>query len=178
MLSSLNANVRSWSQPCFAYRSIAVVSIFWILFSIHGLFGSIIYYEPGYSYCYIQQGSYKLFVTLYSIIINYLLPPIMMVILGLLTIVNVQQTQRQIHPTGRTVLMQRKDRYLSLMLLFQVLINVSFTIPPGIFQVCFNFAKLINENICLLYRCMDSCQPIGKRMLFGKLEIHFSLLWH
>jgi hypothetical protein len=135
MLSSPNVNVRSWSKPRIAYRSIAVVSIFWILFSIHGLFGSIIYYDPGYSYCYIQQGSYTLFVTLYSIIINYLLPPILMSIIGLLTIVNVRRTQRRVHPTRRIGCMQRKDRYLFRMLLFQVLINVIFTIPPGLFQV-------------------------------------------
>jgi hypothetical protein len=124
MLSSLNARARAWSQSRFAYRLVAGVSTFWILFSIHALFGSTIYSAPGYSYCYIQQGSYTLFVTLYAIIVNYLLPPILMIILGLLTIFNVRRVQRQIHPpTGHTY-MNRKDRYLLRMLLFQVLVNV------------------------------------------------------
>jgi hypothetical protein len=111
------------------------LSIFWILFSIHGLIGAVIYDRSGYSYCFIQQGTYTVFVALYSIIINYLLPPILMIILGLLTILNVRRTQRRIPPTTNSGYRQRKDRYLLRMLLFQVLINVIFTLPPGAFQV-------------------------------------------
>jgi hypothetical protein len=135
MLSSLNVNVRLWSQPRVAYRSIAVISIFWIIFSTHGFYGAVIYNESTYSYCYFRQGAYTLFLTLYLIIINYLLPPILMTILGLFTIVNVQRTQRRVRPTRGIGCMQRKDRYLLRMLLFQVLIIAIFTIPLGVFQV-------------------------------------------
>lgn len=135
MLSSLSAKVRSWSRSRYAYRSIAGVSIFWILFSIHGLIGGVIYDRSGYSYCFIQQCTYTVFIALYSIIINYLLPPILMIILGLLTILNVRRTQRRIRPTTNSGYRQRKDRYLLRMLLFQVLINVIFTVPRGAFQV-------------------------------------------
>jgi hypothetical protein len=136
MLSSRSVRVRSWSQPRFAYRSIAAVSIFWILFSIHALIGSTINSLPGYSYCYLKQGSYTVFVALYSVIINYLLPPILMTVIGLLTIMNVRRTQRRIHPRIGHGYMQRKDRHLLRMLLFQVLVDVVFNIPAGVYQVC------------------------------------------
>ena len=154
MSSSLNVNNRLWSTPRFAYRLIAVVSIFWILFSIHAFFGSKIYYAFGYSFCSIEEGSYSLFVILYSIIINYLLPPILMVIFGLLTIINVRQTQKRVLGRIANGPMQRKDQYLLYMLLFQVLASVIFTIPMAVYQVLnTSFIPLfINENIFSFYR--------------------------
>ncbi|CAF0909298.1 unnamed protein product [Adineta steineri] len=134
LLSSRSATARSWSQPRFAYRSIGCVSLFWILFSIHSLFGSTIFSRLGYTQCYIQPGSYTLFVALYSIIINYLLPPTLMAIFGLLTIANIRQTQRRIHPMTRAGYLHRKDRHLLRMLLFQVLVNIICAIPGGGYQ--------------------------------------------
>lgn len=144
MLSSTSTKVRGWSRPRYAYRLIAGVSIFWIVFSIHSFIGSVIYYAPGYSYCYIQQGPYTFFIALYSIIMNYLLPPILMIVFGILTIVNVRNTQRQTRPTIESGYMHRKDRYLLRMLLFQVLMNITFTIPPGIYQVNLNYFMFKN----------------------------------
>ncbi|CAF1317992.1 unnamed protein product [Adineta steineri] len=135
LLSSRDARARSWSQPRFAYRSIACVSLFWILFSIHSLFGSTISSRLGYTQCYIQPGSYTLFVALYSIIINYLLPPTLMAIFGLLTIANIRKTQTRIHPMTRAGYLHRKDRHLLRMLLFQVLVNIICAIPGGAYQV-------------------------------------------
>ena len=135
MLSSPKMNYRWWSQPRFAYRLVAVVSTFWMLFSIHAFFGSIIYSTAGYSFCYTQEGSYRLFVTFYAVVLNYLLPPILMTILGLLTIINVRQVQRRIRPEMNGGYVQRKDRYLLRMLLFQVLVNVMFNIPLAVYQV-------------------------------------------
>ena len=135
MLSSLKAKFRPWSQPRVAYRLIAVVSIFWVLFSSHAFFGSTIYFGLAGSYCYVQKGSYSLFITVYSICLNYLLPIILTIILGLLTIINVRQTQRRVRPTINGRYIQRKDRYLLRMLLFQVLVNTVFTLPLGAFQV-------------------------------------------
>lgn len=135
LLSSLDARARLRSQPRFAYRSMICVSLFWILFSIHSLFGSTISLRSGITQCYLQPGSYTLFIALYSIIINYLLPPTLMAIFGLLTIINIRQTQRQIHPMRRTGYIHRKDRHLLRMLLFQVLVNIICTIPGGAYQV-------------------------------------------
>lgn len=135
ILSSLKMNFRSWSQPRFAYRLVAMVSIFWTLFSIHAFFGSILYFEPASSFCYIQQGPYMLFITFYTIIINYLLPPFLMAILGLLTIANVRQAQRRVHPGANGGYTHRKDRHLLRMLLLQVFVSVTFTIPVAIYQV-------------------------------------------
>lgn len=135
MLSSPNTNVRSWSHPRLAYRLIAGVSTFWILFSIHALVGSTVYIARGQPYCIAGQGSYSFFLALYSIICIFLLPSILMLIFGLLTIINVQQAQRRIQPTGGRGYVQRKDRHLLRMLIFQVLVTVLFTVPYGAFQV-------------------------------------------
>ena len=135
MLSSLNVNNRLWTTPRFAYRLIIGVSIFWMLFSIHAFFGSKNDYVMGYSYCSIEKGSYAWFITFYGIIINYLLPPTLMVTFGLLTIINVQRTHRRIRDTTSRRTMQRKDQHLLRMLLFQVLVSVIFTVPMTVIQV-------------------------------------------
>ena len=127
--------MRSWSHPRIAFRLIAGMTIFWMLFSIHALIGVTILPGPTGPFCYIQPGPYTLFGTLYSIIINYSLPPILMIIFGLLTIANVRQAQRQIRPIAAGGYTQRKDRHLLHMLLFQVLINIVFTIPASAYQV-------------------------------------------
>ncbi|CAF4444215.1 unnamed protein product, partial [Adineta steineri] len=102
MLSSLSVRTRSWSQPRYAWRAIVYTSIFWTVFSIHAIIGTTIYTESGYSYCYIEQGTYTICITLYATIINYLLPPILMTILGMFIIFNVRRTQRRVHSTTTT----------------------------------------------------------------------------
>ncbi|UJR10937.1 hypothetical protein I4U23_015122 [Adineta vaga] len=134
-LSSLSLRRLGWSQPRFAYRLIAGVSLFWLIFSIHAIIGGTVLSEPGFSMCYIQPGAYTYFMTTYSVVINYLLPPILMMIFGLLTIINVRRTQRQIHPMTNPGYAQRKDLLLLRMLLFQVLINVIFIIPASAYQI-------------------------------------------
>ena len=142
MLSSLSARARRWSKPKVAYRLVAGVSLVWVVLSVHALVGSTVYSGPGYSYCYIQQGSYTLFIALYSIIIMYLSPAILMSILGVLTIINVRRAQRQIHPFASPGSIKRKDRHLLHMLLFQVVVSVIFTIPGAAFQVKKNFHSI------------------------------------
>ena len=143
MLSSRSVKVRRWSHPRIAYRLIAGVTLFWMLFSIHILIGVTILPEPTGPFCYIQPGPYTLFTTLYSIIINYSLPPILMIIFGLLTIANVRQAKRQARPIAVGGYTQRKDRHLLRMLLLQVSSNVIFTIPPGAYQV--NITRSMRE---------------------------------
>lgn len=135
MLSSSNANTRSWSQRRIAYRLVAVVSIFWAFFSIHAFFGSYLETSFSFSYCTVESGSYTLFVTLYLIIMVYVATPILMAILGMMTIINVQRAKNRVRPAGEAEYMQRKDRNLLRMLLFQVLFNVIFILPLGVFQV-------------------------------------------
>lgn len=137
--SSMNARVRSWSRPYVAYRMIAVVTLFWVIFSIHPLIGAIIYQSPGQSYCYIQDGVYAIFVAFYSVICNYLLPPILMAVFGLLTIINIRRTRRRVQTAPGLAPMAQKDRYLFQMLIFQVLVNIIFTIPAGVYQVHLNW---------------------------------------
>ena len=102
-----------------------------MLFSIHVFVGVTITPGPPGPFCYIEPGPYTLFAALYSIIINYSLPPILMTVFGLLTIANVRQAQRHARSIVAGGYTQRKDRHLLHMLLFQVLISVIFTIPPG-----------------------------------------------
>lgn len=75
------------------------------------------------------------FFIVYSIMINYLLPPFLMATLGLLTIFNVRKAQRRAQPGINREYSHRKDRYLLRMLLFQVIVHVIFTIPIAVHQV-------------------------------------------
>ena len=176
MLSSINVNLRLWSQPRIAYRSIIGVSTFWILFSIHAFFGSMIYSGPGYSYCYIARGSYQLFVALLTTIFTYLLPPTLMIIFGSLTIINVRQTKRRIRPTTEGGIMQRKDRYLLRMLLLQVLVSVIFTIPLIVYQVTSFIRSLLRQiwvfDCCIGVRSSDS--QLAKGFCLANVERVFS----
>ena len=142
----MSARARAWSQPHVAYRLLAGVSVFWTIVCIHALIGSTVYSGPGYSYCYIQQGSYTFFSAFYSIIVHYLLPPLLMTIFGLLTITNVRRAQRQVRPVHERGPMHRKDRYLLRMLLYQILVNIVFVIPPGTFQVGLTPSSLALKN--------------------------------
>lgn len=161
MLSSLNVNIRLWSQPRFAYRWIAVVSIFWTIFSVHALFGSNIYHRMSGSFCTVQPGSYTLFLAIYSIICLYLLPPILMGILGVLTILNVRRVQRRIFPRTNRGRMQRKDRHLLRMLLFQVLVNIIFTVPRGVFQVL-TIAEVRHRSMKSFLSFTDICRDLSQ----------------
>ena len=154
MLSSPKMNFRFWSQPRFAYRLVAVASIFWTIYSSHAFYGSVIFSRSGYSFCYTQEGSYRVFVTFHSVIMNYLLPPILMTILGVLTIINVREAQRRVRPGVNGEYGQRKDRPLLRMLLFQVLINVIFTIPIAVYQVKATSLEL-REKVKLVLCCID-----------------------
>ncbi|UJR10940.1 hypothetical protein I4U23_015125 [Adineta vaga] len=122
IISSSSVKRRGWSQPRFAYRLVAGASVFCLISSIHAIIGATIYSMPSYSFCYVTQGPYMIFLTFYSTIIYYLLPPILMIILGLLTIIN--------HSYVR-----RKDLHLLRMLLLQILVCTIFTIPATAFQI-------------------------------------------
>ena len=135
MLSSRSARVRTWSHPRIAYRLIVGVIVLGMLASIHILVGVTILLEPTGPFCFLEHGAYAIFAAFYSIIINYLLPPTLMTIFDLLTIANVRQAQRQVRPIAAGGYTQGKDRHLLRMLLFQVLISIIFTIPPGAYQV-------------------------------------------
>ena len=63
-----------------------------------------------------------MFITVYSI-------------LGLVKVSNVRQMQRRVRSKTRGGYMQRKDRYLLRMLLFQVVFNIVVTIPLAIYPV-------------------------------------------
>lgn len=179
MSSSLNVNHRLWSTPRFAYRFISLVSIFWIVFSIHALFGSKIFSTGNSSFCSIEEGTYSLFVVLYSIIINYLLSPILMIIFGLLTIINVRQTQQRVRGRVLNGALQRKDHYLLHMLLFQVLTSVIFTIPMAAYQVSTILAChtiVIEENVLDLF---DDISRLAEESYLEKLGwIDFPCCFH
>lgn len=135
MMSSMSTKVRQWSRPSTAYRLLILVSLLWIIYAIHALVGSNIQTANGYSYCFIDSGVYSYFNAVSAIIFHYIVPPTLMMTLGLLTIVNVRRAQMRVHLTRGPLQMQQKDRHLLRMLLFQVLVSVVFTIPPSVFQV-------------------------------------------
>lgn len=144
----MSVRARLWSRPIMAYRLVAGVTIFWLIFTIHTLIGVNIQTSYGYSYCYYDAGSYAIFSAMYAIVFNYLLPPTLMIIFGFLTIINVRRVQKQVHQNRATAQIHQKDRHLLRMLLFQVLVNVVFTISPGAYQVCvFSTEKMIVNGI-------------------------------
>jgi len=105
MVTSSSAWLRQQSSPRITRWLIIVSIIFWSIFDVHSAIG----FQSTSSYCIPQPRSiYSLFYSIYGIIVS-LLPMIIMIIFGVLTLRNVRSSiRRQIHPE-RTNLPSRLD---------------------------------------------------------------------
>jgi hypothetical protein len=103
----------------------------------------------GVRLCNIFTHTYDIFFSIFYVIFTCLLPPLLMVIFGLKTIVNVRRLRRQVVPTdqpGRNPRHQRvrtRDRQMISMLLVQVLSTIVCSVP---FTVI-NLYSTVNANL-------------------------------
>lgn len=142
--SSRNAIRRRWSSQKIAFRLVIANVIWWSLIYIQVL----IFYDIENDVCNYRSGIYGRFFSIYITIDSGILPVSLMLIFGLLTIKNVNQTKRRIkpiavvnHSTSVPVRnMTNKDNQLYRMLAHQIVIFIILNVPNPCYFVYASFA--------------------------------------
>ncbi|UJR12020.1 hypothetical protein I4U23_016198 [Adineta vaga] len=134
LITSSNASTRKLSTSRFIITTIIVICLFWAIFHVHALiYVQILQYGPDYFICYHQPGAYTTFVSYYSLFINGLLPPVLMLTFGCWTVKNIRRirlatfhtgtTNLNVGVIGRPQILQRRDRQMIRMLLVDLIIG-------------------------------------------------------
>ncbi|CAF4496818.1 unnamed protein product [Rotaria sp. Silwood2] len=121
---------RRWSSSKTAVRLIIGSFIFWCLVYIQ----AIVFYDIQNGTCSYRSGVYGMFFTIYLLIESGILPPLLMMIFGLITIKNIQQSKRKTRPitlvngvrSAEFTGMSSKDIQYTKMLFSQILIWTIF----------------------------------------------------
>ncbi|CAF3557662.1 unnamed protein product [Rotaria sp. Silwood1] len=124
LASSSDMHRRRWSTPKIAIRLIIGNVLFWCIIYIH----IPIFYEIQNGDCSFRKGIYSIFFCIYLLIESGIIPPLMMLIFGLLTLNNIRRSKRNIRPiqvVDVTASLQfnrisKKDLQLSKMLFNQI----------------------------------------------------------
>ncbi|CAF1322189.1 unnamed protein product [Adineta ricciae] len=135
--SSRNALRRQWSSLKVAYRIIISMAIFWCIIYIQ----VFIFYRIDDRVCRYQNGAYATYFSIYILIDTGVLPILLMLVFGLLTVRNIHETKRRVAPTiernndrsCENHQMSRKDAQLYKMLANQVIIFIIFNFPNPCF---------------------------------------------
>ncbi|CAF1476730.1 unnamed protein product [Adineta steineri] len=162
LVTSRNAATRKLSTRRLASVSVICIAVFWLLFHIHALiFTQIVQYGPSYFVCYYQPGTYTTIMAFYMVLVNGILPPLLMGILGLWTVRNIRGVNRGRHPDsltntgimviGRPRIIRSKDQQLIRMLFVNIISYIIFKFPLTIFlvytQITLNKEKSAEQNI-------------------------------
>jgi hypothetical protein len=138
LITSRDALTRQRSTRRMAYLSLSSGTLFWSLFHIHTIiFANITQIGSNSFLCYYQQGVYLAFVSYYSLI-KQILSFSLMLICGLWSIKNIQNTTRRITVIRNTSLSRTavtnslhststKDRQFFLMLIMDITIYALFS---------------------------------------------------
>lgn len=137
---------RRWSSRKIAKKCIIFSFIFWCLIYIQAL----VFYDTQFGFCTYQGGIYGIFFSIYLSIESGILPPLLMLIFGLLTIRNIRRSKRTVQPEPlanvvsptQTIRLSRKDLQLTNMLLGQIGVWITFNIP----YPCYNLYRSITIN--------------------------------
>ena len=133
-LASLHANGR-FNTVYFARVVLLGTSIVCFLSYGHVLFLFGIQTTPGSSTvtCYARTGIYRLLSDLQYLTFYALGPPVFMLFFGLITLRNLQRSRLVVQPhSAKSNAIKKRDAQLLIMLLFQILIIVVFTLPFAI----------------------------------------------
>lgn len=138
LVTSPNARTRQRSTHRFAYKSILIGTIAWIVGFSHVLiFAELIRIETGKIICYVQLGLYSAIISYCSLVKEVLIPSFM-ILFGLTSIRNIRHIRINIittsttssypnHTGHSTNSARTKDRQLILMLLIDITIYIFFS---------------------------------------------------
>ncbi|CAF1569872.1 unnamed protein product [Adineta steineri] len=129
LVTSVNVKTRQRSTRRFAYMSIIIITIFWILFHSHILSSAVItQVTPNNFVCNLPPGADLILHSYYSLIVKALLIPLLMIIFGLLALRNIRRI-RSIRRTTKKQLQSSysKDRQFCLILFMDIAAYVIFS---------------------------------------------------
>jgi hypothetical protein len=138
LITSVNVRIRQWSNRCFIYKCIFILTLFWALFHIHALFyTNILQFAPNYFVCYFHTGLYSALVSYYTLIVNGMIPLFLYSFFGLLTVRNMHRrrvrpfissrpSRNRIRAQHNSTVSYRKDRQFIRMLLTEIMICIIF----------------------------------------------------
>lgn len=134
--SSIQAQHR-FNTVRYARITILIAAVVCFISFIHVLFLFGVQINPRTfaSTCYAQTGVYRLLSDLQYLLFYALGPPVLMLFFGLLTLKNIRRNRRLVIPTTQTEnqkSVRHRDVQLLVMLLFQILIIIIFTLPFAI----------------------------------------------
>ena len=122
---STSKYIHKFCQPKIAIYLIILISFAWPIIASHILVLLTIISGSCGAY-----GVYSLIYSIYSFIVAGLLPPILMIIFGYLTIRNLRQIHSRLRPNIiRISNINKKDYYLLVMLMCEVIVYLISTIP-------------------------------------------------
>ncbi|CAF0862715.1 unnamed protein product [Adineta steineri] len=156
LITSPNALTRQRSTLRLTYISIISVTLSWFLVHIHALFLThIMEPTPNLIVCALQSGFYVLFIGYYTILIQNILIPLLMIILGVWAVRNLRKTRQVNLATVNTAVVavrptHSKDRQLVQILIVDISIYIIFSamMPPVLIYLqilqtrSYDFAKL------------------------------------
>ncbi|CAF1551794.1 unnamed protein product [Adineta ricciae] len=145
-ITSRNAATRKHGTRRLSIICIVFVCLFWAIVHIHALIHMIIrQFGPNYFLCYYESGMYTTFVTYYSVLINGVFPPTLMLIFGFWTVKNVRAighatlssvaSRSAVVSVGRPQILQSKDQQLIRMLLVEITTYILCKTPVLVFYI-------------------------------------------
>lgn len=144
-VSSPHIYRRRLSTRRHAKYSVIVATILCSLLFSHSLLFFEIEQLPSGPNCYAQTGPYRVFYDILYFTTYSVVPPILMVIVGVATLHNLHQSRLQVRPKNSTrrhpFVLRKKDRQLIRMLLMQFLVVVICTLPIALQKLYLTFTQ-------------------------------------
>jgi hypothetical protein len=148
-LTSTNARLRLFSTVPIARKIGLFLCIIWLIFPIDLLIFADVR-RTGYINCYIPSNTAAIYHTIYTVITGGLLPPFIMLICTTIIWKSLQlkrQRRAMNHLNSRETKQEIRDIQVLLMLLFQVIIYIIFTLPYMSFNLYLVFThSVINKS--------------------------------
>ncbi|CAF1366797.1 unnamed protein product [Adineta steineri] len=143
LITSPNALIRQRSTLRLTYICIIGVTLFWLLFHIHTLFWTHnIEPAPNVIICSFEPGVYVAFINYYTILIQDILIPLLMILFGVWTVRNLRKTRRVILATiSKAIVAARpthsKDSQFIRILIIDISIYIIFCamMPPALIYI-------------------------------------------
>ena len=175
-ISSRSVRFRSLSQLFIARRAIGIATCVCLFSYSHilGLF-EIEQLKSG-PYCYAKAGLYRIVYDFLFFSSFSLLPPILMMIIGLATVHNIRFARVRVATTTQANVGQlnRKDRQLILMLLIQLIATIVCTLPHAIQKLYATFT--VNDSKNPLRTATESLMTqITRQLLYMNASMGFYL---
>lgn len=142
-ISSRNFQRRRLSNWKVACCSTIVMTLIGFGMYSHVLFLFTIEQRKSGPVCYTPTGIYHVAYDFFYFATFSFIPLIMMIIVGLGTFYNIQQTRRRVGPVLNLHYLRKRDRQLITMLLMQLIFNVILTLPIAIQKIY----SLFTQNV-------------------------------